>query len=211
MIRMKYIDLTHTFVDNMPAFPGDPVTTLKQMTTIEQHGYIDHQLKTMMHVGTHMDAPLHMLEGGKYMSEIPVDHFMGPGVLLDARNTEVIDRDLLKGISIAQGSVVLALTGMEKKYKTPSYDTDYPPLTESFAHALVEARVSILGLDFINPDKPKDELYPVHKILLSEEILIIENLMNLESLVGVHNFEIYAFPMKLHAEAAPVRVVAKVA
>lgn len=204
---MKYIDLTHTFVDNMPVFPGDPVTTLKQMTTIEKNGYTDHQLRTMMHVGTHMDAPLHMIPEGKYMSEIPVDHFTGPGVFIDARNRKQVDDDLLNGIFIAHGSIILVLTGMDKKYKTPEYDTAYPPLTESFARAVVAAGVRIVGLDFINPDS--DESYPVHKILLSNEVLIIENLTHLESLIGIKDFEVIAFPMKLHAEAAPVRVVAR--
>ena len=58
------------------------------------------------------------------------------------------------------------------------------------------------------PDKSEE--YPIHKILLAKPVMIIENLMNLEALVGVPSFDIFAFPMKLHAEAAPVRVVARV-
>lgn len=205
---MKYIDLTHTFVDNMPVFPGDPPTTLKQITTFEKEGYVDHQLTSLMHVGTHMDAPLHMVEGGKYMSDIPIDHFTGPGVLIDARGRKTIGRDVLNTIIIPRGSIVLVFTGTDKKYKTPGYNTEYPPLTEPFARAMVEAGVKIVGLDFINPDN--EETFPMHKILLSKEVLIIENLTNLEALVGVKNFDVFAFPMKLHAEAAPVRVVARV-
>ena len=205
---MKYIDLTHTFVDNMPVFPGDPATTLKQITSISKEGYTDHQLTTVMHVGTHMDAPLHMIAGGKYMSEISIDHFVGPGLLVDARNKKIVDGDLLHGLTIPRGGIVLVLTGMDKKYKTPAYDTGHPSFTESFARAMVAAGVKILGMDVINPDT--QESYPVHKILLSKEVLIIENCTNLESLVGVKSFEVFAFPMKLHAEAAPVRVVARV-
>lgn len=54
------------------------------------------------------------------------------------------------------------------------------------------------------------KMYPIHKILLTKEVLIIENLTNLKSLVGVQSFDVFAFPMKLHAEAAPVRVVARI-
>lgn len=205
---MKYIDLSHTFVDNMPAFPGDPATMLKQKTSIAKEGYTDHQLTTMMHVGTHMDAPLHMIEGGKYMSEIPVEHFVGPGLLIDVRGQKTVDADLLRELKIPSGGIALVLTGMDKKYKTPGYETEYSPLTEDLARAMVDAGVKIVGLDFINPDN--EETYPVHKILLSKEVLIIENLTNLESLVGVQSFDVFAFPMKLHAEAAPVRVVARV-
>lgn len=203
---MQYIDLSHEFVDNMPTYFGDPPTTLKQITTIAKNGYVDHQLTTVMHVGTHMDAPLHMIEGGKYMSEISLDHFVGPGVLLDVRGKKEIDHTMIP--KIPRGSIVLLRTGLSLIYGSQDYEKEFPKITESFAEKLVAVGSSILGLDFLNPDT--EETFPVHKILLSKEVLIIENLMNLEALVGVKNFEVFAFPMKLHAEAAPVRVVARV-
>lgn len=205
---MRYIDLSHEFVDNMPVFPGDPPTTLKQIASVAKEGYTDHQLTTVMHVGTHMDAPLHMIEGGKYMSEIPIDHFAGPGVLIDARGQKTVDADLLRELKIPSGGIALVLTGMDKKYKTPGYETGYPSWTEAFARALVSSGIKVVGMDMMNPDT--DESYPIHKILLSKEVLIIENLTNLETLVGVQSFDVYAFPVKLRAEAAPVRVVARV-
>ncbi len=204
---MTYIDLSHTFVDAMPVFPGDPAVTLKQITSIEKNGYTDHQLTSVMHVGTHMDAPLHMIAGGKYMDEFPVEKFVGTGVLLDVYKRPIIDVDALEGHTISEGSMVLLYTGMSEQYGTDLYNSQYPRITDAFAQKLVDLRVSVLGMDMINPDK--EETYPIHKILLSQEILIIENLTNLSSLKGVASFDVYAFPMKLHAEAAPVRVVAR--
>jgi len=64
----------------------------------------------------------------------------------------------------------------------------------------------MVGLDMCSPDRPP---FPVHKILLGGEILIIENLTNMEALEG-KNFTIYAFPIKLQIDGAPVRVVAEV-
>jgi kynurenine formamidase len=49
----------------------------------------------------------------------------------------------------------------------------------------------------------------VHKILLAKPVLIIENLTHLEKLAGVDSFEVFALPMKLEADAAPARVVAR--
>ncbi|MEK7557141.1 MAG: cyclase family protein, partial [Patescibacteria group bacterium] len=80
---MKYIDLTHTFVDNMPVYPGDPVAEVKQIADIKKEGYTDHRITTGMHVGTHMDAPMHMIEGGKALSDMPVENFFGRGYLID--------------------------------------------------------------------------------------------------------------------------------
>lgn len=204
---MTYIDLSHTFVDTMPVFPGDPATSLKQITTIAANGYTDHQLTSVMHVGTHMDAPLHMIEGGKYMDEFPPEKFVGPGVLVRVYNKPVIDVDALNGLSISQGSIVLLYTGMAEKYGTDAYNTDYPRITQAFAEKLVSCGVAIVGMDMINPDK--EETYPIHKTLLSNDVLIIENMTNMQSLVGVPSFDVLAFPVKLHAEAAQVRVIAR--
>jgi kynurenine formamidase len=205
---MKYIDLTHTFVDNMPVFPGDPETSLKQITSIPKEGYTDHKLTTVMHVGTHMDAPLHMIDGGKYMDEMPVHRFAGQGVVIDVRGKSEIDVDVLSGKNISKRSIVLLLTGMDKKYGAPSYNEGYPKITEAFAKEIVSLGVHIIGMDMLNPDT--EESYPIHKILLSKDVLIIENLTNVDSLVDVSEFEVLAFPVKLHAEAAPVRVVARI-
>jgi kynurenine formamidase len=204
---MKYIDLTHTFVDNMPVYFGDPPTSLKQITTIAKNGYTDHQLTTVIHVGTHMDAPLHMIEGGAYMSDISLDHFTGVGICIDVRGEKVIDADVIPK-EIPEGAVVLLCTGMSAKYGKDTYATEYPKISEAFARKLISLNAKILGIDMLNPDT--SESYPIHKILLAKPVLIIENLTNLDALIGIKQFDVIAFPMKLHAEGAPVRVVARI-
>lgn len=204
---MQYIDLSHTFVDNMPVFPGDPMTTLKQITSIGENGYTDHQITSVMHVGTHMDAPLHMIDGGKYMDEFPPEKFVGKGVLINVYKKPIIDVDALDSVQVSSGSIMLLYTGMAEVYGTDEYNTQYPRITDAFAQKLVELGVSIVGMDMLNPDK--DESFPIHKILLSKEILIIENLTNLHALKDLPSFDVFSFPIKLHAEAAPVRVVAR--
>lgn len=61
-------------------------------------------------------------------------------------------------------------------------------------------------MDTPSPDRVP---YAVHRLLLASNILIMENLAHLDQLLGVAQFEVFALPLKLHADAAPVRVVAK--
>lgn len=72
---MKFIDLTQPVTENMQVYPGDPQSTLKQIAFIEADGSNDFQVQTGMHVGTHIDAPFHMIQNGKKLHEYPVDHF----------------------------------------------------------------------------------------------------------------------------------------
>lgn len=205
---MKFIDLTHTFTSDMPVYPGDPKATLEQAAFIDKDSYNDHRLTTVMHVGTHMDAPLHMIANGKKMDEIYPERFFGKGVLLDVRGKMEIDSSVLQGREIQEGSIVLLYTGFGSKYRTDAYFKDYPQLTEDFAKKMVGMRVKMVGMDMLGPDY--DKPWTTHKILLGSDITILENLTNLDQLLTVKSFEVIALPMKLQADAAPVRVVARI-
>lgn len=201
-----YIDLTHTFNAQMPVFPGDAVPELVQTTTIEQDGIVHFDLKTGMHVGTHMDAPLHMLKQGKFLSDYPAAKFFGRGVLLDARGKKSAGAELLPGIKIQKGDIVLVMFGWSSEFGQEEYYYNYPEITPDLARGLAESGASIVGMDTPSPDRAP---YEAHKILFKHDVLIIENLTNLQKLANVKNFEIIALPMQLQAEAAPCRVIAK--
>ena len=205
---MKIIDLTHVFTDDMPVYPGDPKSSVEQIAYIEKDTFNDHRITTAMHVGTHMDAPLHMIAGGKKMAEISPDKFIGKGILIDARGEEKIDESLLENTHIGEDSVVLIYTGFGGKYRTEEYYKNYPKFTESFAKGLVELKIKIVGMDILSPDH--DAPWATHKIFLGNNVLIIENLANLDQLLGVKNFEVIALPARFDTDAAPARVIAKV-
>ncbi len=65
----------------------------------------------------------------------------------------------------------------------------------------------MVGFDSPSPDRTP---FVIHKLLLGQEILILENLCNLEKLLGVTGFEVVALPAKFRSDSAPVRVVARV-
>lgn len=203
---MRIIDLTHPSGHKMPVYPGDPEPSLEQVAFIEKDTYNDHRLTTVMHVGTHMDAPLHMIPGGKKMAEISPDKFIGDGVVIDVRGKNKIDVDVLAGKNIVEDSILLLYTGLAKDFQTEEYFTVWRELTEDFARKMVELKVKIVGMDMAGPDI--GDPWVTHKILLGEEILIIENLANLDQLLKVDQFQIIALPPKLEADAAPVRVIA---
>jgi kynurenine formamidase len=190
----------------MPVYPGDPKGELKQIAAIDKDGFTDHELKTAMHVGTHMDAPLHMIDGAKKISDLSPDKFFGPGKLIDARGMEKIDVELLTQAKVATGDIVLILSGFGEKFQETEYFEKYPELTEEFANKLVKLKVKMIGTDTPSPDRSP---FSVHKILLTQEILIMENLTNLEQLLN-KNFEVIALPAKLETDAAPCRVIAKI-
>ena len=202
-----YIDLTHTFNNQMPVFPGDVTPVLEPTSDVNKDGILDHQITTGMHVGTHMDAPAHIMPGGKYLSDYPPEKFFGRGVLIDVRGKSMADIGILGNLDIRRGDIVLVCFGWSTEFEQEEYYKNYPEISEGLAKKLCELGISIVGMDSPSPDRAP---YSVHKILFKRDILIIENLTNLDQLIGKKDFEVIALPAKLQTEAASCRVVAKI-
>lgn len=201
---MKYVDLSVAINEDTPIYPGDPKTSIKPAGVLDKDGYCDHYLSIGTHVGTHVDAPMHMIAGGKSLDQIPVDQFIGRGVHIDVADG---DFDAVKDADIREGDIVLLRTGMGAKYHKPVYFDDYPAMSDEIANYLVQKKIKMIGVDTCSVDN-KDG-FPVHKILLGGDVLIIENLTNLEQLMG-KRFRLFALPIKLQIDGAPARVIAEI-
>jgi kynurenine formamidase len=202
---MKVIDLTQLFTKDTPVFPGDEKPTLKDEYDI-QSDIMHYSISTGMHVGTHMDGPLHMVKGGKKLSEIDPERFIANGHVIDVRGKSEIEAGVLINEDIKEGDCVLFCTGFSKDFHNANYFENYPVLSEELAKKLVELKIKFIGTDASGPDIAP---YTIHRILLPNEILILENLTNLESLLNTSTFEVIALPAKFDSDAAPVRVIAR--
>ena len=201
------VDLTRILTPGLPVYPGDDTVKLYQIRNIPNDGYNNYCVEFGMHVGTHLDGPLHMFDGSPYISEIFIDRFLGNGVLIDVRGKSEINFEERFEQKISPGDIVLFLTGHGQIYRREEYFKNYPVLTESLADFLVKIKVNMVGLDTPSPDRFP---FSIHKRFLKANILIIENLVNLEALLGTEKFEVYVFPLKIQADSAPVRVIAHV-
>jgi arylformamidase len=199
---MTYIDLTMPLTPDTPVYPGDPQVEVTQITTVADDGYMDHTVKMGTHNGTHIDGPAHMVAGGKMLSDFPLDTFIGPGKLVDARNG--LTPAGIDAAGVAEGDIVLLYTGASDLYTDENYYYRTPVVSDEAAMHLIKLGVKMVGLDMGSID---EDPFIVHKALLRTDILIIENLVNLGSLLNAE-FTVYALPLNLHVEGAPARVIA---
>ncbi len=204
---MKWIDLTQPLSSATPAYPGDTRPQLKRVANVADDGFENHLLVSGMHAATHLDGPRHMLGEGPFLSEVDVSRFAGRGVLLDARGVSVVGPVVLGNTRLQAGDIVLVYTGFSRFYGQAAYWESHPVLTPEFAHRLVESGVSIVGMDTASPDQ---EPYAVHKILLGGGVLILENLTNLDALDRKKPFDVIVLPLRVEADSALARAVARV-
>lgn len=197
------IDLSVALNEQTPIYPGDPATKIEPAGVLEKDGYCDHYISVGTHVGTHIDAPKHMLENGASLDQTPIEQFVGRGCYIEVTEGNF---DAVKKADIQAGDIVLLRTGMSDSYHEAVYFEDYPAMSDEIANYLVSKKVRMVGVDACSVDN-KDG-FPIHKILLAGNVLIIENLANLSQLAG-KKFDVYALPIKLQIDGAPARVIAR--
>ena len=172
---------------------------------MDKDKYVNYRLEIGMHSGTHIDTPMHLTDRETYINEIPIERFVGRGVLLDVRNEDPIKFKNEYADIVDDNAIVLLFTSHSDKYGTKEYYTEQPVIDNTLAEFFVRKNIKMLGMDLPSPDN-----YPfeIHKILFDNNILIIENLTNLSELMDVKDFEVLAPPLRIRAEAAMARVIA---
>jgi len=200
------IDLSYRIDPNIKTYPSDGPTHLFQDRFLEKDKYNGYRLETGLHAGTHIDAPMHLTNDLKCIGEFPLEMFHGPGRLLDVRDERAIHVKPEYDKVIKENDIVFLFTGHGQTWGTTSYFQDHPVIADDLCRFFIDKKIKMVGMDLPSPDN-----YPfeVHNSLFEAGILIIENIANLSRLPRGRDFEVFAFPLKMMAEASPVRVVAK--
>ena len=203
----KFIDLSYEIYNSMPVYPGDIEVELENDKKIVKDGYCNHNLSMGMHTGTHLDLPAHMLEDVRNVADISLEDLSGQAkIIYAAGQTEINLKSEYKDI-IEKNDIILIYTGFEKEYGSEEYYKNHPVISEELADFLIEKEIKLLGFDMPSPDHSP---FKIHDKLFANDIFILENLCNLEKLLGLSSFKLLVFPLKIRAEAAPVRVAAEI-
>jgi len=209
---MEVVDLSHFISESMPVFPGTKPPRIVDAFTIAQHDFAEKSFHLSSHVGTHIDAPGHILAGAATLDKLAVDHFLGAGLVLDVAavrggKIEIVDLEPFKE---RLGCVEFALlhSGWARHWGDDRYFSSYPVLSLEAARWLADFRLKGLGVDTISADEVESTSVPVHKVFFAKNMIIIENLDNLDALIG-KEFVFSCLPLKIAAgDGSPVRAVA---
>lgn len=202
-----YIDLSHPINNVTPVHKYDREIKLYLDRTIKEHRYNNSRLEIGMHAGTHIDISSHLIDNNSSIAEVDIEKFVGPGKLIDVRGKNRIKKSDVVNQNICPNDIAVFFTGHSDNYYRADYFNQHPIFEKDLIDFLIEQKIKMLGIDSPSPDKFPFES---HIKLFSNNILILENLTNLGKLINVQRFEIFAFPLKIQAEASLVRAVAKI-
>lgn len=160
------------------------------------------------HVGTHADAPIHVMVGGAGVEALPVDAFVGPATVVDVSSCGgSIELDTLPPEALGAGRLLLR-TG--RTIADGIFPERWPVLSEACVIALLSRGLRLLGVDAPSVDDRESKGLPVHHLLFRHGACILENLDLRAAPAG--EYELLAAPVKLEGmDAAPVRAVLRTA
>lgn len=204
------IDLTFPLGPAVSIVPGHPPVTYEPIHTHKEHHRTNATLSFSIHVGTHIDPPYHFDPNGKTIDEVPLDRLIGIAHVLRLKgklqpNEPVTIKhfeDAGYNKEMLKDKFVIFYSGWtEEKYGQDDYYKGGYYISTELAKWLVEAEIKAVVLDH-PPDEPgvnhsfDGTEAPVHRTLLGNNICIIENVTNLQSLTkDVVKF--YAIPIKI--------------
>ena len=157
------------------------------------------------HLGTHFDV---------MNKEFPLQYTERKGIIFDVRGVK--DRD----IDIADIEIDRVLPDMfvafysgfieEEEYGSQRYFREHPQLSVELLDALLEKRVSIIGVDFAGVRRGKEHT-PMDQYCADRGVFVIENLCNLGAVASEGaQFTAHTYPMNyIEMTGLPCRVVAE--
>lgn len=156
---LGFYELSHPWEHNQPVLPGFDELIMFRSVNHAKHGVMSQKFKTVMHTSTHVNAPIHLVQGGAGCGEVDMDRFFGTGVVLSVPKGkwELVTADDLGKFDSAVNAddIVLINTGWHHNYAdSQEYFGHSPGLSESAARWLVDKQVKMVGVDTPQVDHP---------------------------------------------------------
>jgi arylformamidase len=220
------IDLSHEVAEGMlnmggwtTAFPV--IDTIAKTKTMSQGkmGVASKMILVAEHNGTHIDVPRHFVEDGMSVDQVPLSQLILPGHLLDFTHKGIGEpitvadfetAETRSGQRVGPGTAVICWTGVDKVWGRPDMNRLRPYVPAETALWMADRKVTLFATDLIGMDNPDEWWEPTHLAWLSNGVCMVQQLCNLDKLVG-KRFLFIAFPIKtVGGTGCPVRAAALV-
>lgn len=190
---MRIIDISRWIDEDTAAWPGDVPYSSRAISSLQEGAPFASACFTMgAHLGTHADAPAHVLENGALIGRMPLEPYVGPARVMDLPGRGEIGPDALPKKGLGVPRILFRTRGAS--------------LSPLAAVALAEKGAVLVGTDADSIDAVDAEDLPAHKALLTRGVAILECL-DLEDVVP-GDYQLVALPLRFSGlDASPVRAV----
>jgi len=203
-----WIDVSVTIRHGMAHWPDNPPIAIERHLDIGRGDACNlSHMAIGVHTGTHMDGPVHFIDGAAGLDEMPLSAVIGDVRVIEIADPVAVTRDELRHHRLERGERVLFRTSNSPRcWQTPHFVEDFVYIAEDAALHLAEIGVQTVGIDYLSVGGYRVDGARIHHILLSAGIWIIEGLDLSDVPAG--RYEMVCLPLKLHGgDGAPARAI----
>lgn len=203
---MKIHDISMSIHENMPVYKGRdfkrPIISVDSDFKTGASAY-ESRIEMNLHTGTHLDRPLHMIEGGENLDTFNLEQVVTDCKVFDLTDVKSgISKDDLANKDIQKGDFVILKT---RNSFEDILENDFVFVDKTGAAYLKEKEIKGVGIDSLGIERSQPN-HETHKTLLGADIVILEGLELKEIAEG--EYFLVAVPIKIAGvEGAPVRAI----
>ena len=203
-----WIDVTVPLESGMLSWPSDPAVAVERARSMSAGASCNvSRLELGAHTGTHVDAPLHFVDGGQGIDTMPVSATVGPARVIEIEDPHRVTVDELRPHAVRRGERILFRTrnSRERWHERP-FDERFVHVSLEAAEHLAQVCVRTVGIDYLSVGGYKGDNHAIHRALLGAGIWIIEGLDLSE--VSSGSYTLMCLPLRiLGGDGAPARAL----
>jgi arylformamidase len=200
---MEILDISVPIREGMVIYEGDPEVRLERVASIDRGATANlSRLDFGLHSGTHIDAPVHFIDGAPGADLVPLEELIGPAFVVDATSVQgALDEASLRRLELPEGERLLLKTRNSPLWERDRFTPDFVSLTGDGAGYLVARGVRLVGIDYLSIGDPE-----AHRTLLGAGVVAVEGL-DLRR-VEPGPYRLVCLPLRIvGADGAPARAV----
>lgn len=201
-MTVEIIDISVPIRPGMVVYEGDPEVHLDRARSIADGASANvSRLDCGVHSGTHVDAPVHFIEGSAGAETLPLEVLVGAVHVVDATGVQhVLDEEALRRLALPERAERLIFkTTNSRLWERDEFTGEFVRLTGDGARYLVGRGVRLVGIDYLSVGDEE-----AHVELLRAGVVPLESL----DLRGVEpgEYRLVCLPLRIvGSDGAPAR------
>jgi arylformamidase len=201
---VEIIDISVPIRSGMVVYEGDPEVHVERARSIADGATANvSRLDFGVHSGTHVDAPVHFIEGDAGAETLPLEVLVGTAYVVDATGVHAaLDENALRGLALPERAERLIFkTTNSRLWERDEFTLEFVRLSAGGARYLVGRGVRLVGVDYLSVGDEQ-----AHVELLRAGVVPLESL----DLRGVEpgEYRLVCLPLRIvGSDGAPARAV----
>jgi len=201
------IDVTLPIRAGMVTYEGDPTVEITERLSIAKGDPANvRNLSLGSHTGTHVDAPVHFIDGAPTLDDMPLEALMGEALVVETDAAPLIGVRDCEALVPPGTERIIFKTRNSRLWRRGQFSREFVAVDAAAARWLVDHRVRMVGIDYLSIEAFESAGHLVHKTLLGAHVVILEGLDL--SAVAPGSYELICLPLKIAGgDGAPCRAL----